>query len=391
MGDGLAITAMMLDFHDRGTGGATIAALFLALAVPSVAVAGLAGRIADRVPLQKVLYGAGTALVLVCVTMAYARSVVITVLLTAVLAGLMAVVMPATQKAVASSTSDALLSKAQARMSMSANMGMLLGPPIAGVLMDVADVRVALLIDAVTYLALPVSAWLLPPAAPARSVRGRSGLVPGLRAISAQPTLIRVIGLGLVIIFAMQVTNVAEVFLVKDELHASSTAFGLITMVLAGGQLAGAWSAGVVLTRSGTPLSPSAVALIAVAATGVAVFLVSVSTRMDLVFVLTALNGLALGGFAVARQTILVRLTDSDLHGSVFAAHGALLNTTVSAGLLMAGVMTALIGPRMVYAVTGLLLLASLTMTLLPGKLPRRSREGSSPKADRAATRAEHS
>jgi MFS family permease len=193
MGDALAITAIMLDFHARGAGGAAIAALFTALALPSVVLAGPAGRVADRVPLKRVLRTAGTAMVLVCAAMACTRDVVIVVLLTAVLSGLMAPVTPAMLKAVARSTPDALLSRAQARMSMAANTGMLLGPAVAGVLMETADLRIALLIDAGTYLVLPVSAWLLPPADVARPARRGSGLIPGLRASAAQPKMVPVV------------------------------------------------------------------------------------------------------------------------------------------------------------------------------------------------------
>ncbi|MER6452473.1 hypothetical protein ABT270_07495 [Streptomyces sp900105245] len=40
LGDGLAITALMLDFHDRATGGLGIAALFGAMSVPAILLAG---------------------------------------------------------------------------------------------------------------------------------------------------------------------------------------------------------------------------------------------------------------------------------------------------------------------------------------------------------------
>jgi len=376
LGNGLAITALMLDFHARDSGSTAIAALFAALAVPDIALAGLAGRIADNVPLRKILAAAGTTLTLSCAALAHAAEAAVVVLLVAVMSGLMTIVTPAMLKAVAGATPDALLSRAQARMSMAANAGMLLGPPAAGVLMETADLRTALLVVAATSLALPLSACFLPSAHVAPAGGGKAGLTPGLRAIAAQPTLTRVVAVGLVVVLAMQVTNVAEVFLVKDELHAGSTAFGLITTVLAAGQLAGAWAAGTLLARPapGRPPRPSAVASSTVATAGTSLVLVSVSTEIGIVYVLTGLIGCALGGFAVARQTMLARLTDERLHGSVFAAHAALVNVSVGVGLLTAGAAENLLGPRAVYAATGLVLLAALVTSLLPARLHRARR-----------------
>lgn len=140
----------------------------------------------------------------------------------------------------------------------------------------------------------------------------------------------------------------------------------LITAVLAAGQLAGAWAAGTLLARPapGRLLRPPAVAATAVAAAGTSFVLVSASTEIGVVYVLTALIGCALGGFGVARQTMLARLTDERLHGSVFAAHAALVNVAVGVGLPAAGAAENLLGPRAVYAATGLVLLAAFLASL---------------------------
>ncbi|MEV4096525.1 MFS transporter [Streptosporangium saharense] len=371
-GDGLAITALLLDLHDRKVGGAAIAAVFLAMSVPNVVLVGLAGRVADRLAIRGVLLSAGTALIFVCVTMAYVEQTVLVIALLAMLAGIMALAVPATMKAVADASPADLLSRAQARMAMMGSMGFLLGPAAGGVLMEALGLRTVLLVDAVTFLALPLAALFLPGrtdkvgAAPTSGPGGnlpRSGLLPGLRAIAAFPVLMRVIGLGVVLTIGLQVTNVVEIFFIRDDLGGGAVAFGVLTMAWSFGQIVGAWAAGNFLAKR----SPAPTAFLSTFV--MAVLTISVVAIDDLwvLFVLLILNGLAYGGFGVARQTLLAKSISTEVRGSAFAAHVALLNVATTAALLLGGAGLTLIAPRTVFGIVGAITLLSV-LTIQPWK-----------------------
>ncbi|MFI5529002.1 MFS transporter [Kitasatospora sp. NPDC051853] len=365
LGDGLAITALMLDFHDRGTGGTGIAALFAAMSVPAILLAGLAGRIADRHPAGRTLLPLGVALVAVCVLMSFARTVPLLVAGLAVLSGLMAVAGPVFVKAVLDASPGPLMSRAGARISMASSLGFLIGPAVGAVLMDAVGLRGVLLADAVTYLAVPLVALFLPRSAASAEApesgggappSGASGLLPGLRLLLRQAAEARIVVVGAVLTFTLQVTNVVEVYLVRDGYGASATVFGLVTMVWAGAQIIGTGGAGRALSERPTGRT----ATFTVLTVAVALLAIAVLDSLPGLFVLTVLAGAANGAFGVARQTALGRAIDPAGRGSAAAAHSAVLSTATVLALMSAGLVSTLVAPRTVYAVAGGVLLAAL-------------------------------
>lgn len=342
-----------------------MAALFMALSVPGVLLAGLAGRVADRVAVRRVVVLAGIVLVLVCAVMAYATSIVLILSLLSVLAGIMALVMPTMAKAVTDASPGDLLSRGQARMSMMGSLGFLLGPAAGGVLMEIVGLRPILLMDAASFAALPLAALLLPrggegPAGTSSAGPGgtpsASGLLPGLRAIGAHPALLRTVGLGIVLTVGLQALNVVEIFFVRDDLGGGAGIFGLLTMVWSAGQIAGAWLAGDFLMER----NPAPMAFVMTFIVAIVTLSTVVISDIPPFFVLLLLGGLALGGFNVARQTLLARSVDPAGQGSAFAAHTALLNTATTVALLVGGVVSVFVAPRAVYGIVGMVTLVSV-------------------------------
>ncbi|MEU9438838.1 MFS transporter [Streptomyces sp. NPDC048252] len=366
LGDGLAITALMLDFHDRATGGFAITALFAAMSVPSIVLAGLAGRIADRYSARQVLPPVGVALVGVCALMSLAHAVVLLVALFAVLSALMAVVTPVFVKALLAASPGPLMSRAGARISMASSLGFLIGPALGAMLMDAIGLRGVLLADAVTYLAVPLVALVIPaPPSPTTTEQPgkpqtKSGLGPGLRILLQQPPVAQIVVIGAVLTFTLQVTNVVEVYLVRDAYDATATVFGLVTMAWAGGQIAGSGIAGRLLAERPTT-RPALLLVIAITA---ALLAIAAFDSLPGLFALTVLAGGANGAFGVARQTTIGRAIAPTSQGSAAAAHAALLNTATIIALMSAGLVASVTAPRTVYALAGGTLL--LTLSAIP-------------------------
>ncbi|MER5750834.1 MFS transporter [Streptomyces sp. NPDC002088] len=362
LGDGLAITALMLEFHDRATRGFGIAALFAAMAVPAIVLAGLAGRIADRCPARRVLPPLGLALVAVCALMSLAHSVALLVILFAVLSGLMTIAAPVFVKVVLQASPGPLMSRANALVSMASQLGFLIGPAIGALLMDAIGLRGVLLVDAVTYLAVPLVACFIPSPNASSAADGsarsaeKSGFLAGLRLLMRHTPLARIVLIGAVLTFALQVTNVVEVYLVRDAYGATATVFGLVTTAWAGGNIIGTGIAGRWLSERHTARAAVLTASVVVTA----LLAVAAMDNLPGLFVLTTLAGAAEGAFGVARQTTLGRVIDPAGQGSAVAAQRALLNTATVLALMSAGLVSSLVQPRIVYALAGGLLLLAL-------------------------------
>ena len=175
LGDAMATTALILHVQ-RTTGSATAVGLLLfAQAIPPLA-APLAGVIADRFSPGRLL-GVGW-------------------LIQAVLAGLVALLLPplgallvvvfllalvdtplsaAVGRCIPAVVADDDLVAANAMRSAVAELGTVLGPPLAGLLFAVSGTRLVLGLDALTFLAvIPLALRLPTPARDTRDTNGRS-------------------------------------------------------------------------------------------------------------------------------------------------------------------------------------------------------------------------
>ncbi|MEV6535874.1 MFS transporter [Streptomyces sp. NPDC051639] len=255
-----------------------------------------------------------------------------------------------------------LWSRAGARIAMASSLGFLIGPAIGAMLMDAVGLQGVLLVDAVTYLAVPLVALFLPappdPAADDNSARPRekSGLIPGLRTLLQQAPAARIVLIGAMLTFTLQVTNVVEVYLVRDGYGATATMFGLVTMAWAGGQIVGSGAAGRTLSERPT----ARLAVLMVLTVGAALLAIAVFDSLPGLFALTVVAGGANGAFGVARQTAIGRAVAPAGQGSAAAAHAALLNTATMVAFMSAGLVAAVATPRTVYAIAGSIVLLAV-------------------------------
>src|SRR2546430_1699816 len=219
-GDYLAATALVIALQDRGAGGAAVAAVIIAAAAPPVFLSRWTGRLADRVDSRRVLVTAGLAQAVVCLALAQVTStaaVVGTVGLVAVLGCGLAVTQPTLAALLPGMVRTEDLPRASALGQTASSIGVLVGPAVGGVLMGQFGLRVPLLIDAASYLALTAAGVLI------RTRRGR------VRAPSTPPPPPRVPSATLLwtmfvlvgaVVAGLCAVNVGKVFLVRGELHA---------------------------------------------------------------------------------------------------------------------------------------------------------------------------
>src|SRR6266480_2833546 len=246
LGDAMATTALIL-YLQRTTGSATAVGLLLfAQAIPPL-TAPWAGVIADRFPPARLL-SAGW-------------------LVQAVLAGLLALLLPplgallavvfvlalvdtplsaAVGRCIPAVVADDDLVAANALRSAVAELGTVLGPPLAGLLFAVSGTRLVLGLDALTFLAvIPLALRLPTPARDTRDTNGRSrpsffrDARDGLAFIRHTPYILAVaVGFWVVVLFSAP-DDLILPFLATVPFKAGPSAIGLLCGAASAGLCAG--------------------------------------------------------------------------------------------------------------------------------------------------------
>ncbi len=255
-GDFLAATALALTLQTRGDNGHGVAALMMAEILPLALFAPLAGRLADRVDSRRLLVLAGAGQAIVCALLAYTDHPAAIIGLVALLSTGLAVTQPTLAALIPEMVGREHLPKAMAISQTAGAVGMLAGPALGGLLVGFYGVRLPLLLDAATFLAIVAAGLAL------RTRRGghaRATVQTHATAVSPTPlreasvaatiawrlrddrillTFLTALG---AVIAAVTAVSVVEIFFVRETLHASTVMYGLVGAAWTLGTLLGAW------------------------------------------------------------------------------------------------------------------------------------------------------
>jgi MFS family permease len=357
------------------------AAAFLCELAPGVALAPLAGRLAEgadrrRLLLTLSLLQAAGLVPLLFVGVRGHLSVVYAVIL--VQAALAALFDPARNALLPTLVPARDVVAANSLVGLSENVGRLVGGPLGGVLLATAGLPTVVAVDGLSYLlAAALIARLAtiptdsdahpgtPTAAPAAS-RAR------LRAALRRPTIRAVVLVGGVGEVAQGIFVVTFVIFVADRLHGGAGEIGL----LRGVQAVGAIGAGLVLGMLARRVSPAVLTAGAAAAFGLLELALwnapAVSIAEPLYVVLFTLVG-APGLLLVTGMTSYAQTAcPPGERGRTFAALGMVGNAGGALGMLLAGVFTGALGLTVVLEAQAALYLAAgalaaLLMVARPG------------------------
>ena len=367
-GDFLAATALALTLQSRGAGGLAVAGLMLASTVPLMLFAPLAGRLADRVDSRLLLVATGLAQAAVCAVLAYTGHPVAIIALVAVLAAGFAVTSPTLAALIPEMVGRDDLPKASAISQTANSLGMIAGPAFAGILVGQFGVRVPLLVDAASYLAIAVGALLI------RTRRGRRVPRPADDAerdpgpgwsMRSDSLLFVLVAAVAVIVGAVAMVNVADVFFVRETLGASATAYGLIGATWTVGILVGAWLI-VKRLRAATDAA-IAVAMLALLGGLAAVLLVSAAVpAAPWLIPIFLVGGVINGGVNVAGGVIVARRIPAAVRGRGQGTFASAVNTANVVAYLLGGALLVWILPRTLIAGSGIAGLVAVAACLGP-------------------------
>ncbi len=356
-GDGVALIALTLRLQANGARPYEVGLLLAAGTIPLLVLSRPVGRLVDSHDSRRLLVGAGLIEVACTAPLVVVHSVEAIVVL---------VVFLGAASSVTTTTWSALVPRivgedhvAQAvSAQQSLNALVLVGAPaVGGLLAGAFGSGLPLAVDAATFAVVTGAAALV------RTRRTPAGLDPGSRIARTRGgfEILRtdyvlaplILGLVVLVLFVGMV-DVVLVFLVRATLHAGGVWYGVAEAAWMAGIVAGSLCAGLLRTERARTWATIAGAGVACAA--LAPFAVVPAVWM--LVPLSVLGGAGNGYAAACFSTLLVSRTPDAERGRVSAAANAALGGAQGASLLAGGAVAAVLTPRAIYAVAGILGLA---------------------------------
>jgi MFS family permease len=349
LGDFLALIPLVLHVRDSTGSTFAVSAVFFALWAPVVLGAGIAGAIVDRFENRALLIAVSLAQAALAVALMLSVDALWAVLaLVALLGFTVALSQPAEFALVPAAAGDTELARANGLMESVRALGFSAGPLLGGVLGAAGQLRLALAIDALSFLVVAVVACVLRARRrPLHTERTRAR--DGVAFLVSDRALAVTLSGALAALCVFTISATAEPFFVTDVLGAGSFGYGL---------LISAWTVGMLLGAAGLPhrvpptrLAP--VALAAIVAQGLGLAGAAVAPVLW-----TALIGFAFGGVAHGLKNVLLRTliherVPEPLRGRAFAAYNGARNGAELGALALGGVVVGAFGARTGLLVSG--------------------------------------
>lgn len=351
-GDGAAQIALASRVYERSHAGWAVAAVFLAISVPIVVLAPVAGMLLDRFRPKPVLIVASLAALAVMLVMISVTSVTGTLLLAVALGGCAAILQPGLGAIVPQLAPPERITQANSYLQAATYGGMTAGPLLAGLLNAVGGSDLALGGNAVTYglgaaglVFLRLRKDRTDGAADEPMLRQMRAGFGYLRADATARLLVTVV--GIMIAFAF-LAVVAEVVLAEGVFRAGTSGYsvlvsswtgGMVGGTLAGGRLPREW-----LIRA---------AIIGTLVTGVGIALAGLAPVLWLSALAYGVGGFADGVEVLATRSYLNLHAPEALAGRVFALYSAVMFGAASIGMAAASGLLVPLGARMMLVVAG--------------------------------------
>jgi MFS family permease len=370
MGSSLTTFAVILRDKDA-VGPAGVSIILLAMLVPNVLMAPFSGQIADKYPSRRVVplaLGAMAVSTLSIALMPLAWWAPIALSTTATFGTLVGASSAAT---VGSVSNPEDMTRVTGIQQTYVSLGSLLGPAAGGILVGTTGYFWPFVIDAASFVILTIVFLALGlnrlPTEHLEEDKPRA--LDGFRFLRDEPLLRAIVLLLLVVIVALGVISVGEVFLVVDELGASEIIYGFIGALFAAGSLLGALS--LQLVRVPDEKQPLGL----VFSIGLMVVSLSVLSQIQhwgyatIIYFLAGLGSAGVNVFAVGQ---IQRRAKESIRGRIMAAVQGSVTAGNALSLGLGGILIGIFGVREVFLAGGIT--ALLALVIFGPKLVRAGR-----------------
>jgi MFS family permease len=331
---------------------------------PMLCLSFLAGAVADRVPKRRLILAAQTALMLQAFVLAgltWAGHVQYWhVAILALLYGLAATVdMPARQSFIVEMVGKDDLLNAIALNSMVFNGARVVGPAVAGLLVDRYGIPIAFLLNGLSFIGVLIALWAMEAEGlptPRASGTVREEIATGLRYAIGTPHVSLILGLLLAVSLFLINHNVLVPLLARDVLQEGAHGFGLLMSALGAGAVAGA----IGMAMVGQARPPRSLLFTSAASLGLTIFLLAFVRVFWLAAAGLALVGLAQIIFMTSCNTILQVTVPNELRGRVMSLYAFVFAGVTPIGALFVGAVAETWGISATFAAAGAIGLFSL-------------------------------
>jgi MFS family permease len=357
LGTEVAMTALLLQLHDRGAGGWAIAGLLVAGTAPIVLMAPVAGLVVDRYDSRTLIVACGLWQAAACTALAFVTHPATILVLVALDALGLSVSAPSLGSLTRLIVADDRIAAATSLQQGGNVAATLAGPTVGGLLVGLTGgARVPLLLDAASFLVISAAGLLIHtrrrPKNSARRSRARDGIVW----LFSDRALAPVMMLAVLLIVIGQVTAVAEVFLVRDTFRSSTLTFGLLQATWVLGSMFGTVFASRLNTAARILRGvPTAAAMMAAS-----VALTGLLRSLPAAFMLFIVAGAASGVVSVGTGTMVLLRTEESVLGRVLASFTGVLQSASMVAFGLGGLIIGVLAPEMVFTMSGTLTLISV-------------------------------
>lgn len=361
-GNGLAYVALSLRVYQETHSTLAVTMVLLAGGLPVVLLAPVSGLLLDRLPMGRLLAGAGLVVAASLAGLAYAHSLTATVLLVLCFGVADSVLQPGLTAATPQLAGEVSLVRATSRLQGATMGGTAIGPLLAGLVGSIGGTTTALLLDAAVSVVFSVGISTLG----LRRTRSHAphgaddGVGAGVRYLRRdRPMGLLVVVVSAVIAF-LGVTMVAELFLAEKVLHGGTTGYALLITAWTGGMTLGTVVAGRLPARL---LAPGIVVGLVVLGLGVAGG--ALSPTMWMAIAAYGIGGVGDGIQVVGARTLLLQRAPEHIAGRACAVFTGMTFGAVSIGMAVSAPLVALFGIRGALFAAGVASIAAALVALV--------------------------
>lgn len=369
IGDAILAVVLLLRVHDQDHGFFPVALLLLCEALPAVVLMKWAGSIADTRDSRRVLTISTVIQALVCGAIAVTDSLMPMLALALLLQSAYAV-NQATWAGLSSQIAGErnigkLLSIQQGLTAVALPLGTAIGPVLVGLWGS----SFAVLVDAATFALLGVLVQGIRTRRGGRAEGDIDRVTWGSFTVLKKSTAARLLTIAMVpAVMALVGVNTLEVFLVRDTLGVSTSAYGLVGAFFGCGCIIGSFGAAS-MGRISTRLTIAAVSVVACSALSIGMGL---APTFSIFLALSLAAGVANSVSNACYATILITSTPSEHRGRTAAAINGVFQTASLLGLPLGAVLGQFLGVRTAIVACGVWALCAATPLVLHLRTGRR-------------------
>jgi MFS family permease len=355
IGSGIAIVGLPLLAYERFHTPWALTVVLLCELLPAVALGPVLGAMADRLPRRTCLVAADVLRLAAFGALAFVPSFGL-MIVCALVAGIGTALF--NPSALASLSQVAKPEDRPAAMSLYAaldDVGLTLGPAIAGALLIAFDPQVLMAVNAVTFTISAVLLATIPLSAPiARaSTSLMASLRSGAREIAARPGVKLLLASSTVAVIAVGMVNVGEVMLARELLGVGGS--GLAALMTASG--VGTFLGSTFGARTGTTWQWRKAYMLGLVCMAADLILCAIAPFFWLVLVTFAFGGFGNGLALVHDRLLLAHAVPEALHGRLFALHKTCTSGAFVLAFVGAGILISTLGVQAMFLFAGLLLI----------------------------------